>query len=124
MDWFRWCNRRGRRTYHSPHLERVAVRPPDAAMYAMALYLYSLEPAASPPPPVTPEDPFADFAPKLQRTAVATPEPKLVGSPPPRPAPAAATTQAQPKPVPATVAAQGKIIFRRSILRPRVAFGK
>jgi hypothetical protein len=33
-----------------PNLERVAVRPPDAAMYALALYLYSLEPAASPHP--------------------------------------------------------------------------
>ena len=30
--------------------ERVAVRPPDAAMFALALYLYSLEPAPSPFP--------------------------------------------------------------------------
>jgi hypothetical protein len=33
-----------------PDETRVVVRPPDEAMYAMALYLYSLEPAPSPHP--------------------------------------------------------------------------
>jgi hypothetical protein len=38
--------------YHmrAPQTERVRRRPSDAAMYAMALYLYSLEPAPSPHP--------------------------------------------------------------------------